>query len=126
MLIAVEAGFMTGDLRALRAYLDAGYPLDAPLRRQLIEAIDGGAGGGLFTLMLKQNGPGANRDLLTKRRKSRQDWEIAQYVEARIPRYKKSPVKQAIDDAAKKFRLHRTAITEARKKFKRAKNPTKD
>ena len=72
MLLAVERGFLVGDLLPFANYLNAGHPVDDILRGKLARAIQTGK------LSLKTD-PGRGNPV-TKRQTERRNWEIGEFV----------------------------------------------
>jgi len=106
MLMAVERGFLRGDLLPFADYLNAGYPLDDILRKRLIEAIRGSDSWHPLKLKKKARGPG---DMITWRQREHRDWEIWDFVQRALRSgnvtRNMGGINAAIIDAAAKYRI---------------------
>lgn len=107
---------LRGDLRPLAEYLRAGYPLSYMVRREIVEAIEGTLGDGLYTLKLVKNRRGAG-NALTPLHTHFRKMSIGYFIARQIPVLNED-VEAAVHAAMEEFGVSRSTAMEARRYHK--------
>lgn len=107
------SSMLRGELSPLAEYLRAGYPLNYMVRRQIVEAIEGSLGNGLYTLKLVKNRRGSGT-ALTPLNAFTRSMGIAIYINEQLPLLN-NEVEAAVHAAMKEFGISRATAMNARK-----------